>query len=347
MLRPLLLLSMVFTLLSACGVSRMLENEKRSLSLEIDDPWQGRELSGGLHSESGSYFVSMNATVENTKGKEDFSVTFVGFQLLTASGRAYAASEESITLDNACDGAVTLTKKATVSCGVLFALDDDEVPIEVSFTTPEDRTTSADITLPACTWCGDVCLIDLLNNDEHCGECFLDVDFDQICVDGEIECAENKDTMCGDTCENTRNNSSHCGECDNKVPPGHVCEKGKAVCPVPGEDSCDDGCHNLDDDRDNCGECGRACPNDGFNPWCINGYTCEEYEQYSDADRTCDDACAELGLGYVCHDVTIWYSSYSYPDTKESYPECNEPAPDAPYAYHYQTTGCDCRYYFE
>ena len=69
-----------------------------------------------------------------------------------------------------------------------------------------------------CTQCGVECV--LTDRDtRHCGGCDAPVRSDQICVNGQPACEEDR-TECPDACVDLSSNSSHCGMCQRACAEG-------------------------------------------------------------------------------------------------------------------------------
>lgn len=131
-----------------------------------------------------------------------------------------------------------------------------------------------------------------------CGQC-----------DGDDECGEEIDNVCGCPCEidgdcyasGETASDNECLICDpeeddeefteaedgTSCEDDGVCESGECVC--ENEDAiCDDECVDLDSNRDHCGECDNECDDDEV---CDGG---ECVDSCPDEDAMCDGECVDL-----------------------------------------------------
>jgi hypothetical protein len=67
------------------------------------------------------------------------------------------------------------------------------------------------------------------------------------------------------------------------------------TCPT--DAACAGACVDLDSDTDHCGSCGNVCPNDPLLGSTCRDAACLVSSSCANAAQTCDDACADDGLG--------------------------------------------------
>jgi len=124
----------------------------------------------------------------------------------------------------------------------------------------------------------------------NCGQCGLFCGSDQVCVEGQCQCAPGAQ-LCGvgpdpstqTWCVDTAQDETHCGACGVVCGSRAVCRDGNCTCPDH-EVDCGQGCVDLRSDAANCGACGAAC---------ANGLVCSE--------GACANTCA-VGLSQCVSD---------------------------------------------
>ncbi len=109
-------------------------------------------------------------------------------------------------------------------------IDDDAGIVEDIEEDTGDADTGRDAdTGPDCPeeeFCSGQC-VDLLSDDDHCGQCGNTCDGDLTCDDGQCGCEDDL-TACGQSCINTDTDPLHCGDCDNACDSGQ-CDSGQCV----------------------------------------------------------------------------------------------------------------------
>jgi len=140
--------------------------------------------------------------------------------------------------------------------------------------------------------CGGIC-IDVMNNNENCGDC------GNVCLEGTkcsngdcvVDCG--RQTVCNNACTDLLTDGNNCGKCGEVCDSNAYCDN--AVCQYSCADQsqvvCDHKCTSLDSDVNNCGECGNKCE---ANEACIAG-TCTA-ECPSEIQLVCDQKCTDIKI---------------------------------------------------
>lgn len=150
---------------------------------------------------------------------------------------------------------VSTTPKSQESNKTTKSPDTSSASTEISSSepteqsTPEGTTSSSPDTLPACPGkkirCGLLC-VDVRNDAQHCGGCFVGCATPASCVFGQClascdqGCAADEEcngdnlcacrdakTHCGAECVDMGTNSAHCGACGQACGPSQICVAGQ------------------------------------------------------------------------------------------------------------------------
>jgi hypothetical protein len=169
--------------------------------------------------------------------------------------------------------------------------------------------------------CGTAC-VDLWNNPDHCGECFMTCGPNAFCEGVQCNCSSQEVGDCNgswaDGCETYLYESDeNCGDCGYHCPTGELCCAGTCVdttnndlncgacgidCPA-GKICCDGVCTDTTSSSEHCGECFNACV---ANRPCSQG-TCGSVG-IDCAGTFCDPqqgqiCCSSSGGGMACSNV--------------------------------------------
>ena len=138
-----------------------------------------------------------------------------------------------------------------------------------------------------CEYFGSYVCVDLLTDDDHCGECDNQCGLHADCIDGECTCVTGY-TACSGQCVNLNFDAANCGICGNLCAAGEVCVNGQCAfdCACEGGMSCcGTDCVDTETDEAHCGACDNACRADQV---CDHG-TCECTGSLEDCDGECVD----------------------------------------------------------
>jgi len=84
---------------------------------------------------------------------------------------------------------------------------------------------------PSCETCGDIRCIDLMEDEEHCGDCDQACDAGMTCAQGTcIEACDADLELCDTSCVDLDTDDLNCGACGKRCGPGSSCEAGACVC---------------------------------------------------------------------------------------------------------------------
>ena len=154
--------------------------------------------------------------------------------------------------------------------------------------------------------CGDQC-VDVMTDDENCGECGNACGDGESCEAGVCEgddpqpepCDDGLEA-CGDQCVDLMTDEANCGECGNACGDGESCEAGVCEEDDPEPEPCDDGleecgdqCVDLMTDDANCGQCGNVCD---FGEACMAG-VCGTDDDPDPQPDACDVDASPFGGG--------------------------------------------------
>ena len=141
--------------------------------------------------------------------------------------------------------------------------------------------------------------VNLMKDDDNCGQCDNQCDPHSDCVEGRCECNPGF-TDCSGFCINLDFDAGNCGDCGNACTNGEFCYNGvcgNGDCESFGLLVCGDSCIDPLSDNAHCGECYNACRDDQT---CIDGI-CECNGSLKDCNDVCVDAhsdpenCGECG----------------------------------------------------
>lgn len=186
---------------------------------------------------------------------------------------------------------------------------------EASTTSGTTRDTDAQ---PACDTeaeqaaCDGDCVF-LEEDSEHCGECGIVCDEDELCADGDCvfscdcdpiyevcngdacECREGTE-LCAGECAPLVNDPTNCGGCG--IACDDVCLDFDCEPECFTLDECDGACTDFDIDPLHCGGCGREC---GSEEICAFGVCRDAEPAPFECDACpCDDYCEDLDQGLIC-----------------------------------------------
>jgi hypothetical protein len=186
---------------------------------------------------------------------------------------------------------------------------------------------------PGQSWCWAQC-VDLVNDDENCGQCDNQCVPHSSCRNGECNCVGGYANCYGD-CVNLKSEQDHCGVCGNACglrescingicEPFCGCDEPLTCCAVDnteicvdtnsdeahcgacglecgiGRTCCDGSCVNTISEDAHCGACGNRC---NSNQFCDNGYCVNlQFRQPGDpcAYDTVNEAAGDCSEGLVC-----------------------------------------------
>ena len=290
------------------------------LALRVDQARRVRAQDGTWNN------LEIAFTLANGSGSAPASLNFALFQVKTASG-LYVATYNGSTYwvnGDSCNPSISVAGGSSFSCTLTVDLDDDAVPTELYYRTPnkiagvgdDQRDVTATFTVEACTECETVCTY-LDRSSEHCGACNSPVTLRSdvngeatgSCVNGKPTCDEGL-TLCGELCSDLTT-SYNCGQCGARVYEG-TCNAGVPMCypsdstlATCGAETCIDTTREIA----HCGGCNKSCyakfPDS--NPFCeqvpeAGGLACGlqiEFDRSAgelmDGD-TCDTLCKRRGL---------------------------------------------------
>lgn len=193
------------------------------------------------------------------------------------------------------------------------------------------------------TCCDGFC-VNLMSDDDNCGECGNACEEGSHCTMGVCpdvcgtEVCSVSQTCCNDECVDTTVDPDHCGECDNACDSGWECldsvceqtecdppcEDGETCCSIPGGEPV---CADLENDREHCGVCRNECdavetcsegictetpcePPCGGDPYACCGGTCYNLDTDMDNCGYCGNAC-DPDKADECRDGTCMCNGYS------------------------------------
>jgi hypothetical protein len=117
--------------------------------------------------------------------------------------------------------------------------------------------------LPPCDTgekrCNGAC-IDILENDDNCGDCGTACDATHFCQAGtcELDCRSNEE-ICDGVCINTTSDHDHCGDCETACSSGQVCNMGTCSLDCDNLTNCNGACVDLTNSAQHCGDCDTTC----------------------------------------------------------------------------------------
>ncbi|MFC1591541.1 hypothetical protein ACFL43_03355 [Thermodesulfobacteriota bacterium] len=169
----------------------------------------------------------------------------------------------------------------------------------------------------ALEWCGTIICIsptkccsyqclNVLTDETNCGDCGVQCDPGEVCLDGQCNCdgvaCGPGERCCNGVCINILTNRNNCGSCGNICSGAESCSAGVCRCffdVCSADEFCcpDDGCTNRNTDPRNCGLCGSLC---GQGEGCEDGLCRCGTATASFGSDTCPDAYACCGSPAAC-----------------------------------------------
>jgi hypothetical protein len=157
--------------------------------------------------------------------------------------------------------------------------------------------------------CDGVC-VDVLADEDNCGDCDVRCGSTEVCTEGECELAcRSNETRCNGVCIDTNVDPDHCGDCTTECSSIQACNMGTCSLDCGDLTNCNGACVDLASNAGFCGDCAIACQN---NTRCSDsacdctdsgytGMTCD-----TDIDECADNVCQNGGScrndagGYAC-----------------------------------------------
>jgi hypothetical protein len=145
----------------------------------------------------------------------------------------------------------------------------------------------------------------LMEDEEHCGNCWTQCDTNETCQSGTCRCGSGgsncrgqPNNFCcgGSSCVNLVSDENNCGTCGNRCRPGEQCQNGQCRC----ANGCNDGNRCTEDfcypGSNRCGHSPKDSDNDGYcDETCCPGGRCPSGCRHTKGD--CNDSAANVNPG--------------------------------------------------